>query len=975
MLSKISAWNSPRWFASLGFVLCHAGICLAQTPTALLSNVVPCGGKVGATFEVTVTGANLDEGEKLLFSHPGITAKPKENPPNEFNPQAQKAPGQFIVTVPGDVPVGLYEVRHVGRYGATNPRVFAVGALSEELEKGDNTSREKAQELTLGSTVTGKADPGNFDYYALNLKAGQRIVLDCLAQRLDSKLNATLILLGTDGRELTRALDVEGLDPVLDFTAPSEGRYVVAVYDFVYNGGPDYFYRLSASSAPYIDFIFPPSGPAGTNQAFTLYGRNLPGGQPAEGLQVGNAPLQKLTVNIPIPGDEAARTSSAVSGAAFLRSMLVDSFLYKLNSPQGDSNSVPVGIAQGAILPEQEPNNNAAQAQKITLPGELVGQFYPQRDEDWYQFEAKKGEVWVFDVAAHRLGRNCDPMLLLQKITKNDKGEEQAADVAFVDDPQDRTNRIGVEYDTSSDDPSYKLAVPEDGVYRVMIRDQFGDGRQDPRFVYRLAIRKPEPDFRVAVFPDTPTAAKQDNVISTDIFVLPKGGTAMLRVTVDRRDDFDGEIEIAVEGLPAGVTCAGALLGGKGESSTLVIAANDSAAAWAGPIRVIAKANVNGQVKTRMAGAGTLVWNVANKQNETVRTRAMRDLVLCVTDKEPAPVFLQAGDGQVIETALGGKLELPITVTRRGSQLKDPLKLSLLGFSKDVKAKDLTIDNSKNDGKVEVELSQPTLKPGAYTFCIKGDSKVNYARNPELVVATEAEQKRVSDGLQMLADKQKQATAARDQAMKAVQEAKTQLQQLEKQRDALKAEDPARKDAEAKAAEGQTKVTQATEMLASAEKMVAELTEKTKQGMALKTQVDARLADAKKNAAPKDVAVSYVSTGVKLRIHAAPIKLELPPELGTIKAGEKKEVSVSIVRMFNFKDAVELTLEPPAGVAGLANAKISIPADQTSGKVEFMPQKNAPAGSHTFTVKAKGKFGSVNFESVGQAILKIEAAP
>jgi len=45
----------------------------------------------------------------------------------------------------------------------------------------------------------------------------------------------------------------------LDVTLPDDGDYLVRLSKFTYTaGGPDYFYRLSIASAPYIDAVFPP---------------------------------------------------------------------------------------------------------------------------------------------------------------------------------------------------------------------------------------------------------------------------------------------------------------------------------------------------------------------------------------------------------------------------------------------------------------------------------------------------------------------------------------------------------------------------------------------------------------------------------------------------------------------------------------------------------------------------------------------
>ena len=40
-----------------------------------------------------------------------------------------------------------------------------------------------------------------------------------------------------------------------------------------------------------------------------------------------------------------------------------------------------------------------------------------------------------------------------------------------------RRNPTADELDASSDDPAYKFVAPEEGTYRLLVRDQFGDGR------------------------------------------------------------------------------------------------------------------------------------------------------------------------------------------------------------------------------------------------------------------------------------------------------------------------------------------------------------------------------------------------------------------------------------------------------------------------------------------------------------------
>src|SRR5205814_2976837 len=136
------------------------------------------------------------------------------------------------------------------------------------------------------------------------------------------------------------------------------------------------------------------------------------------------------------------------------------------------------------------------------------------------------------------------------------------------------------EFDPTNDDPAYKFVAPEDGTYRLLVRDQFGDSRQEPSFVYRLAIREPQPDFRLVAYPTSPPPTQQQQ-LQTPLATasIRRGGTIALALVVQRRDEFDGEIAVSVEGLPAGVACPGAVLGGSVTEGSLVFVAADDAVA------------------------------------------------------------------------------------------------------------------------------------------------------------------------------------------------------------------------------------------------------------------------------------------------------------------------------------------------------------------------------------------------------------
>jgi hypothetical protein len=248
----------------LPLAACAAAVCVAtmahaQLPVTQLTSIFPPGGKAGASVDVTIAGADMDDALKLVFNHTGLAATPKMSVATALMP-ARPIDNQFTVKISNDVPPGTYEVQALGRFGLSNPRSFVVGAGNEAVEPGGNTSADKALDVPLGTTVNGRVDANTFEYLRLNLKRGERVLVEVAARRIDSRLDGTLVILDSAGRELKRTKQGAGADPVLEFTAPTDGAYLLKLYDEVYGGGNDYFYRLTASAGPFVDFVFPPSG-------------------------------------------------------------------------------------------------------------------------------------------------------------------------------------------------------------------------------------------------------------------------------------------------------------------------------------------------------------------------------------------------------------------------------------------------------------------------------------------------------------------------------------------------------------------------------------------------------------------------------------------------------------------------------------------------------------------------------------------
>jgi hypothetical protein len=287
-----------------------------QIPQPKIYAVQPAGGKAGTTVDVRIaSGTDLDGADRLLFSHPGITAQPVKEEASRIYPQGRIVDGKFKVAIAADVPPGIYEVRAAGYFGVTNARRFAVGDREEVLEKEPNNDAATAQEPVAGAVLNGTTDNQGFDCYKLQAKKGQRYIAECQALRLDSRAQVVLTLIDPAGREIRRIAGTRSRDALLDFTADQDGAYLVKASDLLYRGGDEFFYRLTIGTGPWIDYVDPPVLKPGADNAVVVYGRNLPGGAPAEGVEIDGRPIEKLSVTIKA-GAGPPRRAGRAPGAA-----------------------------------------------------------------------------------------------------------------------------------------------------------------------------------------------------------------------------------------------------------------------------------------------------------------------------------------------------------------------------------------------------------------------------------------------------------------------------------------------------------------------------------------------------------------------------------------------------------------------------------------------------------------------------------
>ncbi|MGV3772514.1 MAG: hypothetical protein ACO1QB_06395, partial [Verrucomicrobiales bacterium] len=553
----------------------------AELPLARLNLLSPAGGQVGSVVVVTLQGTDLDDAKQLIFSDPKIIGllKLQEGTTNV-------EPGKFVVSIPADVEPGYKDVRMAGRFGISNPRPFAVSSQPQIAETGNNHSFEAPMEVSLGTVINGVADAAAADYFYFNAASGKKLLIRCDAEALDSRLAPVLVLQDSSGKELARSRR-KGL---LEWTPKQEGKLILRVFDQVYRGGPEYFYRLEIGHFPHVDFVEPSFASSEGVSKHKLLGRNLTGVEASTTYASDGRSLEQDEVEITSRGAIDRRVSHVLISS---KSSGLDGTEVTISKTNGISNPFFITFVESAGTNSAQTMEETNLIRQVTLPCHVQGMFVPGKSSG-IVFKAKKGEVHWVEVLSDRLGSPTDPLMLAQKVVTDDKGAQKFIDLHEA--PDIDANLGGVEWDTSSYDARWRFEVKEDGEYRVLVRDLFNRTKGKPSYPYQLSVRPESPDFRLVALPVAPPDPNKElKIAKLWTTFLRKGESQAARLAVFREHNFGGEIQLNWEGLPAGVDFAPKTIPAGVSTITIIFSASTNAASFAGQIKLKGTAAIAGK--------------------------------------------------------------------------------------------------------------------------------------------------------------------------------------------------------------------------------------------------------------------------------------------------------------------------------------------------------------------------------------------
>lgn len=467
-----------------------------------IRGLFPHGAERGTDIEITIRGKNLQEASEISFATSKLKAQIL---------QVQHNLVRARVHVDAAAEPGRHDLRLVAPQGSTIAW-FDVGTRHESFEKEPNNDIAHAQSITFPILLNGVIQPGDYDYFKFEARAGQTLTFDIEAQRFESSLDSVLSLLDEKGIELAYVDDYYWFkDPHLVYKFEKAGTYHLRVFGTSESGSETSDYRLIAGEMPQVDYVMPTGGQRGKTAEFTLFGVNL------------------ASIEGAVLGDGLAKAEVIAHGDRTTK--------IRLQIPQ----DAPLGLQQLHIgnatlpvpfiisdLPQITVTTEAARRKEdpvpVTLPIVANGVIDTSHAGHYFAFRVDEPQKVLLAVDSQRMNFDLDPIVVLY--------DESGKRIAYQDDPQINSSKRPANVDP------HLVVDLKPGRYTAMVRDN--SFRGDPAFAYRLVMKRAEPDFTAGI-------------VGTDE-TLFRGKQTMVTVRVRRLEGWNTPVEVWAENLPPGVT-------------------------------------------------------------------------------------------------------------------------------------------------------------------------------------------------------------------------------------------------------------------------------------------------------------------------------------------------------------------------------------------------------------------------------------
>lgn len=202
-----------------------------------------------------------------------------------------------------------------------------------------------------------------------------------------------------------------------------------------------------------------------------------------------------------------------------------------------------------------------------------------------------------------------------------------------------------------------------------------------------------------------------------------------LEVVALRRDGFDGDIELTMEGLPEGVTASGLKISAGQSRGLMLVTADEQAPRAVTHARFLGRGQIDGQVVTRSCQLASMAWPIPDAWNEIPSPRLMADVPVSVSGLEKAPLTLAPKTSEVWTVAAGGKLTIPLTHIRRSEFSGATMQARVMGSIFD-RAPAFDLNVTADESSLTFDTAALKAPPGEYLVAVYGGAVAKFRAKP-----------------------------------------------------------------------------------------------------------------------------------------------------------------------------------------------------------------------------------------------------
>ncbi len=524
---------------------------LPSDPRALY--IYPVGGQRGAVAEVRIKGQTLQGTYGVWTDCDAIRGRVKQieeideagNSPYVIGNIPLSHRVTVEVEIAADAELGGHSLRLVSPRGVSDPLPFRVSSELEPLVRED-VSRTGPGRPTQGQPLEypvavngliGRSWGGEVDYYSFDVDSGRELYFEVFFPARGSGPIPKLLLYlyrhepsWVDPHRLRRLAFND--DPVVHEAGlfaehgtvhrasltrrfADSGRYLIAVKGFDDRGGPDFVYQLRIVDADGEEISADRSSwPLAHSDPYAWFERRFQ-------VRVSPARLQELSKRTVLQAGGAKEKEGVTGSAGSAGASGVDDTA----GPAPEAGSLEtVSIHRlGATI------ENVPEPALVTLPAIVEGVIDRPGKSDRVKFSASAGQSVAVEVETPR---DTVP-IFVPWVQVLDREEEVVFSAIY--------NRVTGNNVMLFRELESKMIYTFDrgGEYTLQIRE-LTTAHAGSDFAYRVLIR-----------PQIPHVGHLK--VEPDRLNLVQGQAARLTVTVDREENFEGEVALVVEELPEGV--------------------------------------------------------------------------------------------------------------------------------------------------------------------------------------------------------------------------------------------------------------------------------------------------------------------------------------------------------------------------------------------------------------------------------------